>query len=301
MKRRRQKHKYKQRQPAKPMIAKPVFQMDLLPSMNTILKTDISIVLEVDGLEHQLYDPENGDTFTLCIDRPLVFRAGSFTTILGPSGCGKTTLLTLLGLLRKPSSPKTIKKFCIYGDVKYDLADLWQRGYERHIEKLRRQFIGFALQSGELLSSLTVSENIAFPLRLNGVSGTQSNKRVKELLEAFDLSSQVKGSRLANARVNKLSGGEFQRVVLARAIAHSPRIVFVDEPTSALNRELARKALLQLKTLQSDKANKTAVVMITHDEMLSEEFSDQIIRMMPETKRAAGRIVEIINKCINHT
>jgi ABC-type lipoprotein export system ATPase subunit len=257
---------------------------------------DTSIVLEVDGLEHQLYDPENGDTFTLCIDRPLEFREGSFTTILGPSGCGKTTLLTLLGLLRKPSSPKSIKKFCIYGDMKYDVADLWQQGYERHIEKLRRQFIGFALQSGELLNSLTVTENIAFPLRLNGVPSSQSSKRVKELLEAFDLSNQVKGNRLANARVNKLSGGEFQRVVLARAIAHSPRIVFVDEPTSALNRELARKALIQLKNLQNDKANKTAVVMITHDETLSEEFSDQIIKMSPETNRAAGRIVEIINK-----
>jgi ABC-type lipoprotein export system ATPase subunit len=287
-------------------------------------------VLEVDGLEHQLFDPESGDTFTLCIDKSLTIRAGSFTTILGPSGCGKTTLLTLIGLLRKPSKPKEIKTFKIYTlngleaehgkrsiaerlvqgrslppapATVYDLADLWYRGYERQIEKLRRKFIGFALQSGELLNFLTVSENIAVPLRLNGFTESQCKKRVSELLDAFELGGDAKGKRLAHARINKLSGGEFQRVVLARAIAHSPQIVFVDEPTSALNRELARKALQQLKTLQSNNNNAldktTAVVMITHDERLSEEFSDQIVRMVPETKRAAGRIAEITLKDIS--
>jgi ABC-type lipoprotein export system ATPase subunit len=289
------KHKHKfQRKPVKPMIAKPIFNIRV--ATPTQSKADTQPVIEVDGLEHQLRDSESGDTFTLCIDKPLTIHAGSFTTILGPSGCGKTTLLTLVGLLRKPSKPKEIKTFHIYGDKMYDLADLWYRGSERQIERLRRQFIGFALQSGELLSSLTVSENIAVPLRLNGVSESQCRKRVTELLNAFDLGGEVKGNRLAHARINKLSGGEFQRVVLARAIAHSPKIVFVDEPTSALNRELARKALMQLKNLQCEKESTTAVVMITHDETLSEEFSDQIIRMAPDVNRAAGSIVEIITK-----
>jgi len=295
------KHRKKQNR-AKPNSvqktnAQPVYQND---RQVTSPKSETAPVIEVNGLEHQLRDPESGDTFTLCIDKPLMIRAGSFTTILGPSGCGKTTLLTLIGLLRKPSNPKAIKNFMLgrqHGSNKmYNLADLWYRGYERQIEKLRRQYIGFALQSGELLSSLTVSENIAVPLRLNGVPESQCRKRVAELLNAFDLGGETKGNRLANARINKLSGGEFQRVVLARAIAHSPQIVFVDEPTSALNRELARKALIQLKCLQSESSSRTAVVMITHDETLSEEFSDQIVRMAPETNRAAGRIVEIINR-----
>ncbi|GHT18132.1 hypothetical protein FACS1894189_5490 [Planctomycetales bacterium] len=293
MKRKHKRHKL-QSKLVKPIIADPVIPIRV--STVEQPKQDTPPVIEVDGLEHQLRDPESGDTFTLCIDKPLTIRAGSFTTILGPSGCGKTTLLTLVGLLRKPSKPKEIKTFRIYGDKMYDLADLWHRGSERQIEKLRRQFIGFALQSGELLSSLTVSENIAVPLRLNGVPESQCRKRVTELLNAFDLGGEAKGNRLAHARINKLSGGEFQRVVLARAIAHSPQIVFVDEPTSALNRELARKALIQLKSLQGEKESTTAVVMITHDETLSEEFSDQIVRMAPEATRAAGGIVEIITK-----
>jgi ABC-type lipoprotein export system ATPase subunit len=238
-------------------------------------------VLTIDGLEHELRDIESGDTFTVIIDRPLTFYAGCLTTILGPSGCGKTTLLTLLGLLRKPSNPKKIKHFQITernGET-VNLADLWQRGDERTIEQLRRQSIGFALQSGELLPFLTVSENIAVPLRLNGVFDTDSRKRVAELLQAFGLAETEKKERIANARINKLSGGEFQRVVLARAIAHSPEIVFVDEPTSALNRELARNALKQLRQLTS-----SAIVMITHDTELAKEFSNQIIEMEPKGK-----------------
>jgi ABC-type lipoprotein export system ATPase subunit len=250
-------------------------------------ETTTQNILEVDGLEHQLFDPESGDTFTVNVDRPLAFNAGSFTTILGPSGCGKTTLLTLLGLLRKPSNPKGIKTFRIAGN---NIAELWQRGKEGKIEQLRRQFIGFALQSGELLPSLTVSENIAVPLRLNGISKQKTKQRVEELLRTFGLASEEKKERIANARVNKLSGGEFQRVVLARAIAHSPKIVFVDEPTSALNRELARDALKHLKTVNT---NQSAVVMITHDVELAEEFSDQVIVMEPEHSRAAGRIKSI--------
>jgi ABC-type lipoprotein export system ATPase subunit len=252
-------------------------------------------ILEIDGLKHALYDIESGDTFTVAINRPLTFCAGCFTTILGPSGCGKTTLLTLLGLLRRPSHPKEIKLFRITnrkGET-VNLADLWQRGEEQTIEQLRRQSIGFALQSGELLPFLTVSENIAVPLRLNGISDTDSSKRVAELLQAFELVETGKKERIANARVNKLSGGEFQRVVLARAIAHSPEIVFVDEPTSALNRELARNALKQLRQLTS-----SAIVMITHDTELAKEFSDQVIEMEPKGKTGIIKNIVALNSSV---
>jgi ABC-type lipoprotein export system ATPase subunit len=250
------------------------------------------LILEIDGLEHALRDIESGDTFTVIADRLLTFHAGCFTTILGPSGCGKTTLLTLLGLLRKPSHPKEIKLFRMTkrnGET-VNLADLWQCGDEQTIEQLRRQSIGFALQSGELLPFLTVSENIAVPLRLNGVSKTDSSKRVAKLLQAFGLAETEKKERIANARVNKLSGGEFQRVVLARAIAHSPEIVFVDEPTSALNRELARNALKQLQHLTS-----SAIVMITHDTELAQEFSNQIIEMEPKGKTGVIKNIVLTN------
>jgi ABC-type lipoprotein export system ATPase subunit len=242
----------------------------------------LNIVLEIDGLEHTLRNRENKDTFTVCVDCPISFSAGSFTSILGQSGCGKTTLLTVIGLLRRPTKPENIKTFQIHGE---DVADLWKHNRNSKIEHLRRSGIGFALQSGELLPALTVSENIAVPLCLNGASGIERKKRVDELLNAFGITHRK------TARINKLSGGEYQRVVLARAIAHSPQIVFVDEPTSALNRERAVEALQELKKLGQEK--QTAVIMITHDVELAKKFSDQIIEMEPKGK-GAGHIKNVL-------
>ena len=178
--------------------------------------------------------------------------------ILGPSGCGKTTLLTLLGLLRRPSAPNLLDRFTVStidrrgSEVLHDVQDLWRRNRQARIESLRRRHIGFALQTGELLTSLTVRENIALPLRLNGVWGRRCWRRVDELIAAFGFHGDngtknpaERNGRLSKARVNTLSGGEYQRVVLARAIAHHPRLVFVDEPTAALNRELARTTLFR--------------------------------------------------------
>jgi len=276
-------------------------------------------VLAVENLQQRLCDAKTGEQFTVTLDGRLEIQPGTFAAILGPSGCGKTTLLSVLGLLRRPSDPQSIGCFEISGQdakgevIAHNLKDLWQRNRQRRIERLRRQHIGFALQSGELLSSLTVRENIAVPLQLNCLGRMEVRDRVDELLAAFGLNASghisesalystngdnesdfpADGSRLSNARVNKLSGGEYQRVVLARAIAHRPRIVFVDEPTSSLNRELARVSLSQLKHSQTESDDPGAVVMITHDEQLASEFADMIIRMAPEPGRAAGRVVEI--------
>jgi len=276
-------------------------------------------ILAVEKLQQRLRDAKTGEQFTVTLDERLEIQPGTFAAILGPSGCGKTTLLSVLGLLRRPSDPQSVGCFEISGQdakgkvITHDLKELWQHNRQHRIERLRRQYIGFALQSGELLSSLTVRENIAVPLQLNCLGRTEVRDRVDELLAAFGLNASghlsesalystsddkgsdvpVDGSRLSNARVNKLSGGEYQRVVLARAIAHRPRIVFVDEPTSSLNRELARVSLNQLKRSQTEGDAPGAVVMITHDEHLASEFADMIIRMAPEPGRAAGRVVEI--------
>lgn len=265
-------------------------------------------VLLVENLQQCLRDPETGEQFVVTLEGRLEIPPGTFAAMLGPSGCGKSTLLSVFGLLRRPSNPKEIGRFEISGGASetgpqvHDLKSLWQRNQQGQIERLRRQNIGFALQSGELLASLTVKENIAVPLRLNGSSGSEVTRRVDELLASFGLDagselsngdSRRSKNRLANARVNKLSGGEYQRVVLARAIAHQPRLVFVDEPTSALNRELARISLSQLKQSQFSCENPGAIIMITHDEELASEFADMVIRMAPEPGKAAGRVVEI--------
>lgn len=265
-------------------------------------------LLELEGLEQRLFDAASGETFTVRVDMPLRIACRSSVALLGPSGCGKTTLLTVLGLLRSPTSVERIQRFLMrtpLGDgnwIEHDLRDVWQRRRRRHIERLRREHLGFALQSGELLPALTVRENIAAPLRLNSVSGNACRQRVNELLQSFGLEDSESFSnngskngprRLGDQRVNRLSGGEYQRVALARAVAHRPTLLFVDEPTSALNRELAHDALQQLRSLQCGPQSHGALVMITHDENLATTFCDVIIRMAPRRGEPVGDVVEI--------
>ncbi len=264
-------------------------------------------VLEISGLKQVLRDPGSGETFTVLVDVPIVIGAGSFVALLGPSGCGKTTLLSVLGLLRAPTAPESLDTFLMRTQRRdgswetYDLKGIWTNRNRGRIERLRRECVGFALQSGELLSSLTVAENIAVPLRLNGTRTQKVNERVEELLLAFKLKSlntePATGGRsnrnLASQRINRLSGGEYQRVALARAIAHQPTLLFVDEPTSALNRELAYGALNELRELQCNENARGAVIMITHDEELASMFADTIIRMAPRRGAAIGEVVSI--------
>lgn len=269
-------------------------------------------VLELEGLEMRLVDPQRREQFLVRVKPRLQIPQRSIVAILGPSGCGKTTLLTVLGLLRSPSHPAELGEFMMRTPgpagnwIEHDLKQIWQRRKLRQVERLRREHLGFALQSGELLPALTVRENISVPLRLNGFSYSRRQERVNELLACFQLDGSDKSAlegpvvaernrqRLANSRVNKLSGGEYQRVALARAIAHRPTLVFVDEPTSALNRELAWGALTQLRALQCSASSQGAAIMITHDESLAEAFADVIVRMAPVKGQAIGEVVEIV-------
>ena len=256
---------------------------------------DRSPVLELEGLRHCLYDPERGQEFVISVDRRLALGPGQFVTILGPNACGKTTLLSVLGLLRKPSSLADVRTFTIRvpgpsGVVEHSLAEEWR--HPRRIEDIRRRHLGFALQSGELIPELTVRENIALPMRLNGVGRADCRRRVDALLNGFGLLKGDAGSRVPNSRINKISGGEYQRVALARAIAHKPALVFVDEPTASLNQLTAREALRQLRNLQRESGDRTVVVMITHDNTLAFEFSDLIIRM-EAVSATAGRVAAV--------
>lgn len=261
-------------------------------------------LLELAGLEQRLTDPASGATFTVRVDQPLRIQRGAAVALLGPSGCGKTTLLTVLGLLRSPTRPETLERFIVrthdprHGWAEHDLKKAWQRGGGRNVEALRRKSLGFALQSGELLPALTVRENIASPLRLNAWPKGDTRRRIDELLDRFGLNRPIvagkpNGKRLADQRVNRLSGGEYQRVALARAIAHRPSLVFVDEPTSALNRELAHEALSELTRLQCGGDSTGALVMITHDEELARTFASLVVRMAPRKGEPVGEVVEI--------
>lgn len=267
-------------------------------------------VLEIAGLAQRLEDPERREQFVVRSSQPIVIRRGDLVAVVGPSGCGKTTLLTVLGLLRSPTNVAGLERFLIRTSsangqtVIHDLKQLWSKRRLRLIEGLRRRHIGFAFQSGELLPALTVWENIAAPLHFNGVTGWPCRQRVDELLRAFRLGDGEGGagngrptSRLSHSRVNKLSGGEYQRAALARAIVHSPTLVFVDEPTAALNRELAWGALSELRALQRREQASGATVMVTHDEQLAAAFANMIIRMAPlKSQPPAGEVVEITRR-----
>jgi putative ABC transport system ATP-binding protein len=270
-------------------------------------------ILEVEGLVQRLRDTARPEAFTVRVEPRIEVMPGDFVALLGPSGCGKTTLLTVLGLLRSPTYPSELKSFKMGLDddgtiSQVDLRDAWLCRRKSTIEAVRRQRIGFALQSGELLPALTVRENIEAPLHLNGWPAAHRRKRADHLIEAFRLRRQVSGSGngganssrdtydLATARVNKLSGGEYQRVSLARAIAHHPQLVFIDEPTAALNRELARGALGNFRQMLTSVERRCAAIMITHDEELSAEFANVVIRMEPTRTEAGGCVNEVVRR-----
>lgn len=271
-----------------------------------------AVILRLESLKHTLIDRDKKQCFTVNVDRALQFHAGDFIGLLGPSGCGKTTLLSILGLLRQPADLKHVGAFELYvptsdaGEQRtlVDIRDAWARNDLQRIENLRRTQMGFALQSGELVKSLTVTENIQVPLRLNGWQSADMRERVHDLLSKFSLTrhrdlqpSDGKGSAvntLARSRINRLSGGEYQRVSLARAIAHKPSVVFVDEPTSALNRELAHNALDVLRSLQRERSTPGITFMITHDEELAARFCNVIVRMAPRRGEPEGDVVEIV-------
>jgi ABC-type lipoprotein export system ATPase subunit len=292
-------------------------------------------IMRIEGLRHELRDKEKNERFNIYVDKRLEFFSKDFVGLLGPSGCGKTTLLTVLGLLRSPTHAADIKAFDLFIPPngksekrhRIDLREAWINNNKKIIEQLRKRHFGFALQSGELISSLTVRENISIPLRLNAWDTKNITPRVDSLIDQFGLTrvrdaekklnqapeealsivaeldtksdrNSKRKSALANSRINRLSGGEYQRVALARAIAHKPSVVFVDEPTSALNRELARNALTAMRNMQHNRRMPGITFMITHDETLAEEFCNVIVRMAPRKNEPAGEVIEITRNAV---
>lgn len=172
-------------------------------------------------------------------------RAENFV-IAGKSGSGKTTLLNCLGGLERPDR----------GAVRCNGQDL--NGLSgRALSCFQRTQVGFIFQNGNLLSCLTVRQNLEFPLALNGITGTQKNNRIRELLEQVDLPG------LGEALPSELSGGETQRVAFARAIAHKPAILLADEPTANLDTATGR-ILIRMMADMSRREHCTLVVA-THD------------------------------------
>jgi putative ABC transport system ATP-binding protein len=176
----------------------------------------------------------------------LSIEEGEFTTLVGPSGSGKTTALQIMGCLDKPTSGRVLLK----GE---DVSKL--SGSKR--ADLRRGSIGFVFQFFALLPGLNAYENIELPLLLARKNGKQRKERVTELLEAVDLADR------AQHRPDQMSGGEQQRVAVARALATNPILILADEPTANLDTENGRQVMEIMLRLNEETG--TTFVCATHD------------------------------------
>lgn len=189
------------------------------------------------------------------------FAEQTFNVILGASGSGKTTLLNILSGLEKPDSGKII--FC-----KKEISAL----SEKELTAFRRDNVGFVFQQYYLLPSLNVDKNVKMGADI------AKNKQYRELINSVGLSEKL------YKYPSELSGGEQQRVAIARALAKKPKILFLDEPTGALDESTGRAVLKLLLSLQKELG--FCAVMVTHNENLS-MIADNIVRMN------SGRIIDI--------
>jgi len=180
-------------------------------------------------------------------DVSLRLFSGERLALTGPSGSGKTTLLNCLGGIDRPDS----------GSVLIGGEDLTRIDGEE-LAMLRRRKIGNVFQFFHLLPTLSVRENVEFPLLLLGVAPAQRRERAGSLLE------RVKMGHRAEALPSRLSGGEMQRCAIARALVHSPRVILADEPTGNLDSVNSANILELLQELSGEM--ETALVLVTHSE-----------------------------------
>jgi putative ABC transport system ATP-binding protein len=180
---------------------------------------------------------------------------GSFTAIMGPSGSGKSTLLNVAAGLDRPTSGSV----ALGGTTLEHLS-------ERRLTILRRERIGFVFQAFNLLPSLTVAQNIALPLRLDGRRPRRS--AVREIAARVGLEKRLRD------RPSQLSGGQQQRVAIARALITRPEVMFADEPTGALDIRTGREVLALLREIVDQ--DRHTVVMVTHDPVAA-AYADRVL------------------------
>lgn len=181
-------------------------------------------------------------------------KPGNLTIILGPSGSGKSTLLNILGGMDRPT----------HGKVRFDkslVSDL----NNHELTNYRRDKIGFVFQFYNLIPSLTALENVAIAAQLSG-----NGQHAKEYLQQVGLTKRL------NNFPNQMSGGEMQRVSIARALSKKPKLLLCDEPTGALDSKTSMKIMKILQEIS--KSTETAVVMVTHNPKF-EDYADRVIRL----------------------
>ncbi|KPI27230.1 Phosphonate-transporting ATPase [Actinobacteria bacterium OK074] len=196
---------------------------------------------------------------------------GEIVAVMGPSGSGKSTLLHCLAGIVPPDS----------GSILYDGRELAGMS-DSERSALRRSDFGFVFQFGQLVPELTCVENVALPLRLNGTSRRAAEKTALGWMERLEVDD------LAAKRPGEISGGQGQRVAVARALATSPRVLFADEPTGALD-SLNGERVMELLT-EAARSTNAAVVLVTHEPRVA-AYSDREIVVRDGRSRDMERAV----------
>ncbi|HSX58018.1 MAG TPA: ATP-binding cassette domain-containing protein [Candidatus Saccharimonadales bacterium] len=215
------------------------------------------VVLKIEGLT-KVYGV--GDIEVRAVDNiDLEASSGEIILIMGPSGSGKTTLVTMAGALLKPTG----------GKIFIDGEEIVGASEKQRIN-LRRHKIGFVFQAFNLLSNLTAFENVLVPLGLAGVPRAIGSKKAQGLLNYFDLSQR------ADFIPEKLSGGEKQRVSIARALANDPKLILADEPTANLDSRRGKDVMRLLRSVAKNMGK--TVVIVSHDQRLI-DIADKVLWM----------------------
>lgn len=189
----------------------------------------------------------------------LTINKGEVVSIVGPSGAGKTTLLQIIGTLDKPDT----------GTIYVDGIDVTTLS-QKKLSDFRNEHIGFVFQFHQLLPEFTAIENVMIPAYIAGVSNKEARKKAEELLRFMGLTER------AHHKPNELSGGEKQRVAVARALINNPAVILADEPSGSLDSK-NKEELHQLFFDLRDKFGQTFVI-VTHDESLA-QLTDRTIHM----------------------
>jgi putative ABC transport system ATP-binding protein len=189
---------------------------------------------------------------------------GEFVAVMGPSGCGKSTLLNIVGMIDVPNG----------GSYHFGGEEVSGRS-ESKLMELRKKNVGFIFQSFNLIDHLTVQENVELPLLYQGLMKTARKNRVREVLELVGLAHRAKH------KPDQLSGGEQQRVAVARAVVGDPRLILADEPTGNLDTKNGEEVMRMLEVLHQEGAT---ILMVTHSPSHGER-AQRVITMLD------GRVV----------
>jgi len=212
-------------------------------------------IIQVKNLT-KVYKKQNSKTVVL---QNITFDldAGKSMSIVGPSGSGKSTLLHILGGLDNPTS----------GEVKID-GQLLSEFSDKELSSFRNRKIGFVFQFFHLQDYLTAEENVALPSKMSNMRGKEVEKKAKELLDLVGLSHRAKHYP------NEMSGGELQRVAIARSLINDPKLILADEPTGNLDKENTNKVLEIFEKVVAQRG--VSIILATHDPHINHRFQNEL-------------------------